>query len=99
MGVPSRRIGKSYRSSTGVIQSSKDQSRQKYESRLERDLITLIDSDPTVLLYQAQPVTLPYEMKSGKQSHCVPPVGVRNFRGELSRCARWRPTGQPLPQS
>jgi len=72
MGVPSRRIGKSYRSSTGVIQSTKDQSRQKYESRLERDLMTLVDSDPTVRCYQAQPLTLPYEMASGKPSHYTP---------------------------
>jgi hypothetical protein len=76
MGVPSRRIGKSYRASTGFIQSKKDQSSQEFESRLERDAIMLANSDPTVESFQVQPVQIPYVMESGKTSHYTPDLLV-----------------------
>ena len=76
MGVPSRRIGKSYRSSTGFIQSAKDQSSHEFESRLERDLLLIVNADPSVASFQVQPEPIPYLMASGKPSHYTPDLLV-----------------------
>lgn len=70
----SRTIPKNYRSLTGYIASSKANTPAPFESSLERDLLLLLDFDPTIESYQPQPVTLSYSDLQGTARKYTPDV-------------------------
>lgn len=72
--MPTRKIKKNYRSVTGVLASKKNNRMVASESTLERDLYNLLEFDPMVQSYEEQPITLPYRLSNGQQSHYTPDV-------------------------
>lgn len=77
-GIGVRKIPKNPFSLTGKFSSVKEQPSQGFESTLERDLMHLLDADPTVKRFTAQPLRIEYEHKdkNGK-------VTVRHYTPDL----------------
>lgn len=58
--MPSRKIPRNYRSSTGIFQSVKNKAAIAYESLLERDFYLLLEFNNEVESYEEQPFTTKY---------------------------------------
>ncbi|QER40862.1 heteromeric transposase endonuclease subunit TnsA [Acinetobacter suaedae] len=74
MYEPVRKIGISSRSITGTMPNG-----NRYESSLERDLMILMDFDPSVHLYTPQPLVIKYQSSDGK-NHRYTPDGLIEYR-------------------
>lgn len=72
--VSVRQIPPNRRSVTGLVPSRKNGTMVEFESALERDFVTLLEFDHTVVSYREQPLKLPYRASSGR-----PVVGVPDF--------------------
>lgn len=76
-GVPVRTIGRGKRGIRGQVNTNGTTTR--FESNLERDLLILLDFDPTVAQVVGQPVTIPYaNPKTGRISRYTPDFYVRH---------------------
>lgn len=84
---PVRRIGRSHRSLTGQVASVKNAVANEHESRLERDLLIILEFDLNVGRYQAQPLRVPYRDAGGDKHTYTPDVLVEYRRDILP--ARW----------
>lgn len=71
-----RKIPKSFRNVTGIIASSKALDEPRFESTLERDLLTLLDFDSKVLGFEVQPLVIPWKDCAGKRHTYTPDVHV-----------------------
>ena len=69
-----RKIGKSHVSLTGAIRSLKDGLEKRFESPLERDLLTILDFDSNVESFYDQPVTISYFDSKGVGRNYTPDV-------------------------
>ncbi|MDC5821894.1 TnsA endonuclease N-terminal domain-containing protein [Vibrio europaeus] len=68
-----RKIPKNYRNLTGLAASNKAE-KPFFESTLERDFLTLLEFDQTVLSYDVQPITVGWEDDAGKERSYTPDV-------------------------
>ncbi|MEF3820888.1 MULTISPECIES: TnsA endonuclease N-terminal domain-containing protein [Acinetobacter calcoaceticus/baumannii complex] len=73
---PIRKIGINCRSITGTMPNG-----NRYESSLERDLMILMEFDPTVHLYTPQPIVIQYKSSDGK-THRYIPDGLIEYHSE-----------------
>lgn len=72
--VSVRQIPPNRRSVTGLVPSRKNGTMVTFESALERDLVTRLEFDYTVLRYNEQPLELVYVASTGR-----PALGVPDF--------------------
>jgi len=82
-----RKIGRRYAYTSGHAATSKASVSQTFESGLERDFYQLLEFDPDVARYETQPVTLNWQVGSGRPSRYTPDVLV-HYHPETGR----RPT-------
>lgn len=75
--MPTRTIPKNYRNVTGIASSSKAIGEAAFESTLERDFITILDFDPTVIEFEVQPVTIEFQDATGNTRHYTPDILVK----------------------
>ena len=74
--MPVRKIPKNYRFLTGVFSGTKHIGKASFESPLERDLQILLEFDPDILEYEAQPVRIPRTDGKGKARFFTPDVRI-----------------------
>lgn len=74
--MPVRKIPKSFRTVTGIIASAKALGEPRFESTLERDLLTLLDFDSNVLSFEVQPLVIPWKDPTGKGHTYTPDIHV-----------------------
>ena len=72
--MPIRKVPKSFRNVTGIIASSKAIGEARFESTLERDLLTLLDFDSQVISFEVQPISIPWKDAAGKPHTYTPDV-------------------------
>lgn len=82
--MPVRKIPKNYRNVTGIAAQSKAIGEARFESRLERDFIALLEFSPEVARYEVQPVKIEWKDAQGKPRYYRPDVRVE-FCDELKR--------------
>lgn len=75
--MPARKIGTSRFYMTGHVPSVKGIASQSAESSLEQDFLTLLEYDPRVERYVAQPFTIEWKDKLGKKRRYTPDVIVK----------------------
>jgi hypothetical protein len=75
--MPARIIRPSHYSVTGWVASHKNATSQQSESTLEHDLLTILEFDPRVEKYGAQPITIRWIDKTGKSRRYTPDVMVK----------------------
>ncbi len=75
--MPARKIRPSRYSITGYVPSKKGVKVQDAESSLEQDFLTLLEFDPRVERYVAQPFTIEWRDAIGKKRHYTPDVVVK----------------------
>lgn len=73
--MPVRKIPKNYRFLTGVFGGTKNVGKASFESPLERDLQILLEFDPDILEYEAQPVLIPRTDGKGRARFLLPMSG------------------------
>jgi hypothetical protein len=83
--VVAREIPLSRRSVTGLLPSRKNAGMVPFESALERDFATLLEFDPNVVSYQAQPVKLEYTGPDGRRRIGYPDFLVAYSVGDKRR--------------
>jgi hypothetical protein len=71
-----RIIPKNYRNITGIIASKKSSDYARYESSLERDLLTALEFNDDVLSYTVQPIVLEWKNEKGEKRSYTPDVFV-----------------------
>ena len=71
-----RIIPKNYRSVTGIIASKKSSDEARYESSLERDLLTSLEFNAQVKSYTVQPIMLEWVDDSGQKRTYTPDVFI-----------------------
>lgn len=74
--MPVRKIPKNYRFLTGVFGGTKNVGKASFESPLERDLQILLEFDPDILEYEAQPVRIPRTDGKGRARFFTPDVRI-----------------------
>lgn len=74
--MPVRKIPPNRRSLTGAVASRKNDRMVASESSLERDLLVLLDFDPTVERYEEQPVRIEYRDAGGRKHTYTPDILV-----------------------
>lgn len=74
--MPVRKIPKNYRFLTGVFTGTKNIGKASFESPLERDLQILLEFDPDVLEYEAQPIQIPRTDGKGRARFFTPDVRI-----------------------
>jgi hypothetical protein len=74
--MPIRKVPKSFRNVTGIVASSKAIGEARFESTLERDLLTLLDFDSEVLTLEVQPISIPWIDSAGKPHTYTPDTHV-----------------------
>jgi len=72
--MPVWKIPRSYCSVTGVSASTKAVGEPRFQSTLERDLITLLDFDTLVVSYETQPIEISYSDFSGQSRRYKPDI-------------------------
>ncbi|MDO8714342.1 MAG: TnsA endonuclease N-terminal domain-containing protein [Polynucleobacter sp.] len=72
--MPVRKVPKSFRNVTGIIASNKAIGEARFESTLERDLLTLLDFNSQVLSLEVQPIAIPWKDSVGKPHTYTPDV-------------------------
>ncbi len=72
--MPIRKVPKSFRNVTGIIASTKAIGEARFESTLERDLLTLLDFDSQVSSFEVQPIAIPWKDSSGKPHIYTPDI-------------------------
>lgn len=72
--MPVRKIPTNRRSLTGMISSQKNKRMVAAESSLERDLLILLEFDPTVERYEEQPVSIEYFDRMRNKHRYTPDV-------------------------
>jgi hypothetical protein len=80
---PARKIGPNNRSITGKHITGKSPTSQHFESALERDHFSLLEYDPDIVKFTAQPVTIFYSDQTYSRRY-TPDVAVY-YRPELER--------------
>lgn len=81
VSMGTRKIKKSYISSTGYFASNKNKKQIAFESTLERDFYTLLEFDSSVLSYEEQPLTIKYKYLDGNTRKYTPDALVRYVDG------------------
>lgn len=79
-----RKIPTNRRSLTGFVASRRDGRMVASESSLERDLLVLLDFDPSVERYEEQPVRIEYRDARGRRRTYTPDVLVY-FRQDIAQ--------------
>jgi TnsA endonuclease N terminal/TnsA endonuclease C terminal len=74
--VPIRKVPKSFRNVTGILAYTKAIGEARFESTLERDLLTLLDFDSQVTSFEVQPISIPWKDSAGKLHTYTPDVHV-----------------------
>lgn len=72
--MPVRKVPKSFRNVTGIIASTKAIGEARFESTLERDLLTLLDFDSQVLSFEVQPTSISWKDTAAKLHTYTPDV-------------------------
>lgn len=74
--MPVRIVPKNFRSLTGLVSNTRTQAMTAFESSLERDFLLLLDFDPDVEFYEAQPLKITYDDRGRRRTY-TPDVFVR----------------------
>ncbi len=74
--MPVWKIPRSFCSVTGVSASTKAVGEPRFQSTLERDLITLLDFDTLVVSYETQPIEISYSDFSGQSRRYKPDIFI-----------------------
>ncbi|WP_288843085.1 TnsA endonuclease N-terminal domain-containing protein [uncultured Deefgea sp.] len=72
--MPVRKIPKNYRNVTGVAAHQKSEGKAMFESTLERDLLILLEFDPSITTFEVQPLTLEWTDANNKVRRYTPDV-------------------------
>ncbi|RUM92362.1 MAG: heteromeric transposase endonuclease subunit TnsA [Thiomicrospira sp.] len=72
--MPVRIIPKNYRNVTGIHASAKAEEQAMFESTLERDFITLLEFDNSVISFHVQPVEIKWVDQNGKNRSYIPDI-------------------------
>ena len=72
--MPVRKIPKNYRNVTGIASRSKAIGRAAFESTLERDFLTLLEFNPSIESFEAQPLSIDWQGENGKKRIYTPDV-------------------------
>lgn len=72
--MPIRKVPKSFRNVTGIVASTKAIGEARFESTLERDLLTLLDFDSQIISFEVQPISIPWKDSAGKPHTYTPDV-------------------------
>lgn len=70
--MPARTIPKNYRNVTGIHASVKSEEQAMFESTLERDFITLLEFDNSIISFKVQPVEVKWTDQNGKNRSYFP---------------------------
>jgi hypothetical protein len=85
-GKPARRIVTGRRNRpVGSFPSRKNNDIVEFESFLELDALTIVDTDPSVLSYSAQPRTLTWRDAAGRPRRYTPDLLLRTALGRIYR--------------
>ena len=72
--MPIRKVPKSFRNVTGILAYTKAIGEARFESTLERDLLTLLDFDSQIISFEVQPISIPWKDSAGKHHTYTPDV-------------------------